>query len=65
MPSTIADLAALLQDIPTGDWVAISERLHKVVAYGADAQTVLTQARIDGEPNPLIVRVPEQSAMFF
>ena len=65
MASTIVDLADLLTGIPIGAWVAISERLHKVVAYGVDAQAVLNQAREAGEAQPLIVRVPEQTAMFF
>lgn len=65
MASTVADLADLLKGVPTGAWVAISERLHKVVAYGADAQAVLNEAREKGEATPLIVRVPEQTAMFF
>ena len=44
---------------------SISERLHKVVAFGADAQAVLNEAREKGETTPHIVRVPELTAMFF
>ena len=65
MATAVADLANLLKDVPAGAWVAISERLHKVVAYGVDAQAVLNQARESGEADPLLVRVPEQTAMFF
>jgi hypothetical protein len=66
MATVVADLAGLLQDIPAGAWVAISERENKVVAYGVDAQAVLSEAQAKGEAQPLIVRVPEQaSSMFF
>jgi len=65
MATTIADLTGLLKDVPAGAWVAISERQHKVLSYGLDAQAVLDEARKAGEADPLIVRVPEQTAMFF
>jgi hypothetical protein len=65
MATAVADLDNLLKGVPAGAWVAISERLHKVVAHGIDAQTVLNQARESGEQDPLLVCVPEQTAMFF
>ena len=63
--SSIPDLASLLRGIPNGVWVAISEKLRKLVAYGVDAQAVLNEAHSTGEPNPLILRVPDQTAMFY
>lgn len=66
MATAIVDLFDLLEGIPAGAWVAISERQHSVLAYGVDAQTVLSEAQSKGEDQPLIVRVPEQaSSMFF
>jgi hypothetical protein len=66
MATAIADLLELTKGIPMGAWVAISERQHSVLAYGADAQAVLTEARNKGEAHPLIVRVPDQTtSMFF
>ena len=65
MATAVADLAALLQGIPAGAWVAISERQRKVLAYGADAQAVMNEAREKGEARPLIVRVPEQATAMF
>jgi hypothetical protein len=65
MADAIADLENLLKDIPTGAWVAISERQHIVVAYGPDAQKVLSDAHEKGEGHPLIVRVPEHAAAMF
>jgi len=55
----------LLRNLPAGAWVAISERLNKVVAYGAEVRAVLDDARAQGEHDPLIVRVPEQAGMLF
>ena len=65
MATTIADLSDLLKDIPAGAWVAISERLHKAIAFGVDAQAVLDEARKQGEKLPLMVRVPDQNSAMF
>ena len=65
MATAVVDLSGLLKGIPAGAWVAISEGQNRVVAYGADAQTVVNQAKQEGEGHPLIVRVPEQSALMF
>jgi hypothetical protein len=66
MATPVADIYELVKDIPAGAWVAISEKRHQVLAYGPDAQVVLTQARTEGEEVPLIVRVPDNPvSMFF
>jgi hypothetical protein len=65
MATTVADLEGLLKGIPSGAWVAISVGKQEVVAFGADAQAVFSQAQESGEEHPLIVRVPDQPAMMF
>jgi hypothetical protein len=65
MTTTSIDFATLLQGIPAGAWVAISEERNAVLAYGADAETVAHEAGKQGEAHPLIVRVPEQALMMF
>ncbi|HEY1649442.1 MAG TPA: DUF5678 domain-containing protein [Terracidiphilus sp.] len=65
MATTAMNVAELLKGIPEGAWVAISEDAHKVVAYSADLQTTLKTARENGEDDPLIVRIPEQSSVLF
>lgn len=66
MASTIAELLDLTRGLPSGVWAAISERQHIVLAYGRDAEAVLSEARSKGEERPLIVRVPDRSRpMFF
>jgi len=55
-PSYISEL---LEGIPAGAWVAISERQQKAIAFGADARSVLNEARGQGERLPLMLRVPE------
>ena len=65
MATTVTDLAGLLKGIPSGAWVAISEAKQTVVAYGADAQAVYSEAREKGEQRPLIVRVPDQATALF
>jgi hypothetical protein len=65
MATAVADLAGLLKGIPSGAWVAISEKGRTVIAYGPDAQQVLSDAKDRGEDHPLIVRVPDQNAAMF
>ena len=66
MSTIVSGLADLLKDVPSGAWVAISERGHKVLAFGADAQAVYSEALQMDENTPLMVRVPEpEAAMFF
>jgi len=65
MATAVVDFTGLLKGIPSGAWVAISERQHKVMAYGADAQAVLSESQEKGEGRPLIVRVPDQEAAMF
>jgi len=65
MATAVADFAGLLKGIPSGAWVAISEKEHKVIAFGADAQSVYTEAQNKGEMQPLIVRVPDEATTMF
>jgi hypothetical protein len=62
MSRLVANLTDILKGIPAGAWVAISEGQHQALAYGADARSVLNEARGKGEPLPLMVRMPEQSS---
>jgi hypothetical protein len=62
MATLVADFAEILKDIPAGAWVAISERQHQALAYGADARSVLNAARGKGERLPLMLRVPATDA---
>jgi hypothetical protein len=65
MATATVELSDMLKGIPSGAWVAISERLHKVVAYGVDPQAVLNESHSKGEERPLIVRVPDQNSAMF
>jgi hypothetical protein len=62
MATLVADLAEILKEIPAGVWVAISERQRKAIAFGADARSVLNEARGKGERLPLMLRVPAADA---
>jgi hypothetical protein len=53
------NITELLEGIPAGAWVAISERQRKAIAFGTDARAVLNAARRMGERLPLMLRVPE------
>jgi len=64
MAAVAINLSDILKGIPAGAWVAVEQ--YRVVAYGADMQQVLAEARRKGVREPLIVKVPErQETMFF
>jgi hypothetical protein len=65
MAATVADLPELLKGIPPGAWVAISESQNKALAYGVDPQAVMSEAQQKGEPQPLMVRVPDHNLAMF
>ena len=65
MTTSVADIFDLLEDIPPGAWVAVSEREHKILAYGIDSRAVLDEARAKGEELPLILRKPELNLALF
>ena len=56
------DLGKLLKDIPPGAWVAISRMSGAVLAYSADMQSAIEQAKAKGEDQPVIIRVPDVQA---
>jgi hypothetical protein len=63
MPTVPAvDLAELLKGIPRGAWVAIDHNEERIVAYGSDLRAVLEEAKEKGEPDPIVIRVPESTS---
>lgn len=56
------DISKLLENIPKGAWVALSNDQEAVLAYDAELNEVVKKAKAKGENNPVIVRVPEQAS---
>jgi len=63
MAAAAINLSEILKDIPRGAWVALWH--YRVVAYGADMQKVLAEARSKGIRDPLIVKVPDRAESLF
>ena len=64
MTAPAIDFVKLLEGIPPGAWVAISSDQARVVAYAPRLDEAIEKAREEGEPEPIMVRVPEsQSAL--
>jgi hypothetical protein len=63
MAAAAINLSDILKDIPRGAWVALWH--YRVVAYGADMQQVLADARAKGIKEPLIVKVPDRAESLF
>jgi hypothetical protein len=53
------DLGALLNDVPRGAWVALSNDESRVVVFDADLDAVVERAREAGEDDPVLIRVPD------
>lgn len=64
MAPMVKDFGRLLEGIPRGAWVAISHDETRVVAYAAEIKDAVRKAQELGEPNPIIVRVPQSPAAF-
>lgn len=62
---SVADAYTLIEGMSPGVWVAISMDRSKVVAYGPDAQAVMRDAMEQGEPHPLIMKVPQHASAMF
>jgi hypothetical protein len=63
MAAVAINLSDILKGVPAGAWVALSQ--YRVVAYGADMQQVLAEARKKGVRDPLIVKAPERQETLF
>lgn len=64
MAPMVHDFGKLLEGIPRGAWVAISQNEDCVLAYAAELKDAIRKAREQGEPNPVVVRVPQSPAAF-
>jgi hypothetical protein len=63
MAAVAINLQDILKDIPPGAWVAVEQ--YRVIAYGADMQQVLAEARKRGAREPLILKVPDRQETLF
>lgn len=56
------DIQELTTGVRRGAWVAISSNHERRIAVGASVEEVIRKSEDEGEPEPLIVRVPEAEA---
>jgi hypothetical protein len=61
MPAALRDFPKLLAGLPKGCWVALSSDEKTVIAFAAELMEVLKKAKDKGEPNPIVIRVPEKT----
>jgi len=52
-----------LQAAPPNGWAAFSSDEEKVVAYGKSYDEVVARAEENGEPDPVVVKVPSDWSM--
>jgi hypothetical protein len=63
MAAVAINFRDILKGIPPGAWVALEQ--YRVVAYGADMQQVLAEARRKGVRDPLIIKAPDRQETLF
>jgi Family of unknown function (DUF5678) len=63
MAAAAINWSDILKGIPAGAWVAVQQ--YRVIAYGADMQKVLAEARNKGVPEPIIIKVPNRQENLF
>lgn len=64
MSSRDAIRLELLRSAPLGSWVALSDDESRIVATGATYSEVAERSERAGEPDPLIIKTPEQWSHF-
>ena len=64
-PVPAIDVDGLTTGVPQGSWVALSKEGTQRVAVGPSVEDVIRQSEAKGEPQPLIVRVPETAGALF
>jgi hypothetical protein len=56
------DYSHLLENIPLGDWVVLSNDQERLLAHGPDLDEPFRKAKEMGEAAPFVTRVPEHVA---
>jgi hypothetical protein len=59
MAPAVSDFKKLLEGIPRGAWVALSQNEDRVLAYAAELKDAIRKANEVGEQNPVVLRVPQ------
>ncbi len=54
------ELRRILGTAPPGAWIALSQDKTRVVGTGVSAQAARYQARLQGEPSPVLIQMPSE-----
>ena len=52
------DLSHVLKDAPAGEWIALSSDQTKIMGHGATVDEAVTAAKLAGEENPVLLKMP-------
>lgn len=63
MSAEALDLTEVLKDAPIGEWIALSRDRSKIVATGKTLGEALEAAKVAGETEPIVMKVPPVSAL--
>ena len=57
------DMTGVLAEAPVGLWIALSKDESRIVGKGKTIQQAIKAAKKNGEDKPLLMKVPEASAL--
>ncbi len=57
------DLTQILKNAPAGDWIALSRDENDIVGTGKTVEEAIRLARVAGEENPIVMKIPPVSAL--
>jgi hypothetical protein len=52
------DLTSVLKDAPVGEWIALSHDQQRIVATAKVLHEAIEAARLKGEDEPIVLKVP-------
>jgi len=52
------DLSLVLKDAPAGEWIALSFDQTRIIGHGETVSEAVDAAKIAGEDNPVLVKMP-------
>lgn len=61
--SPVIDLTDVLKDAPVGEWIALSKDRSEILGTGKTLEDALKAAKLRGEDEPIVLKVPPVSAL--
>ncbi len=57
------DFTTVLKDAPTGEWIALSHGMDRIVSTSVELEEAIASAKECGEDNPVMMKMPPQGLL--